>query len=290
MSYLAIPKSAEKPEHPYGKYTNSGKMTGGMPLHYFCRGCGYGAIGQAITRVFVDENIDAKKFPFVVNVGCYSQLPVILPGDCLMSLHGRGLPVATGIKLSNPELKPISIHGDGDLLSIGTNHFVHACRRNIDVVIILLNNKVYGMTGGQVAPTTPTTFKATTAPYGYEEPPMDSVKVAMACGASYVARWTTNALRQFMKSFKEALLEHKGVSFIEVVSQCVTYFGRKNKMGEPIQTFKFIKDNTVTIKQAESMSEEELVNKWVIGVHRRETRPELSDIKFDMIKKYGVKK
>lgn len=289
MSYIPIPKSPEKPEHPLGPFTNTGKLTGGLPIHLFCRGCGYGAVGQAITRVFVEENIDIKKYPFIVNVGCYSQMPLVLPGDCFMALHGRGLAVATGIKMANPELKPISIHGDGDLLAIGTNHFVHACRRNIDVVIILLNNKVFGMTGGQTAPTTPTGYRATTAPYGFEEEPIDSVELAKACGATYVARWTTANLRQFMKSFKTAL-DHKGVSLIEIVSQCITYFGRKNKMAEPIQTFRFIKDNAITIQQAKGKSPEELKNKWIIGEHVNITKPELSEIKYDLIKRHGGKK
>ncbi|NHI94385.1 MAG: 2-oxoacid:ferredoxin oxidoreductase subunit beta [Candidatus Lokiarchaeota archaeon] len=259
----------------------TGRMAG-IPLHYFCKGCGYGSIGQAMCRVFDEEKLDPLLYPFIVNVGCYSQIPGILPGYSFMALHGRGISVATGLKMSNPELKPISIHGDGDLVSIGTNHFIHGCRRNIDMVVILLNNKVYGMTGGQVAPTTPTGYFATTSPYGYEEEPIDAVKLAIASGATYVARWTTATMRDFIKSVKKAI-KHKGFSFVEIVSQCVTYFGRKNKMSDSVALFKYIRDNSVKIDKAKNMSDEDLKGKWVIGEHLETQRPTLWDKKSEII-------
>ncbi|MHA1785885.1 MAG: thiamine pyrophosphate-dependent enzyme [Candidatus Helarchaeota archaeon] len=287
MSYLSIPANAEKPEHPLTDMTMTGRMAG-IPLHYFCKGCGYGSIGQAICRVFKEENLDEELHPFIVNVGCYSQIPGILPGHSFMALHGRGIAVATGLKMANPKLKPISIHGDGDLVSIGTNHFIHGCRRNIDMVVILLNNKVYGMTGGQVAPTTPTGYYATTSPYGYEESPIDAVELAKAAGATYVARWTTATIRNFMKSLKKAI-HRKGFSFIEIVSQCVTYFGRKNKMAEPAQLFRYIRDNSVKLDKAKDMKKEELEGKWVIGEHLEIEKPTLWDRKKAIIEALGRK-
>jgi 2-oxoglutarate ferredoxin oxidoreductase subunit beta len=281
LSLPSVPK-AEKPEHPYADMTTTGRMLG-FPLHLLCRGCGYGAIAQAICRVFKDENLDIVKYPLIVGVGCYSQLPLLLPGTNYMVLHGRGPAVATGLQLANPELKPISIQGDGDAVSIGTNHLIHAARRNINMVVIMLNNKIYGMTGGQVAPTTPTGMFSTTSPYGYEGPEIDAVELVKAAGATYIARWTTAHLREFMKSFKTAL-NHKGFSFIEIHTQCVTYFGRKNKMSEPVEVFRWIRDKSIKIEKAKNMSPEELKDKFIIGDLFKIDQPTLSDKKYEIMK------
>ena len=280
MSLPPIPK-VEKPDHPYGHVTYTAKLMG-SPLHIFCRGCGYGTVAQAFCRIFVDEKLDIVKYPFIIGVGCYSQIPIVLPGTSYMVLHGRGPAVATGLKMANPDLKPISIQGDGDAVSIGTNHLIHAARKNVDMVVIMLNNKIYGMTGGQVAPTTPTGAYATTSPYGYDEPTIDAVELVKAAGATYIARWTTAHMRQFIKSVKKAL-KHKGFSFIELHSQCVTYFGRKNKMKEPVEMFRWLRDMSVPLAKAKDMSPEELKDKIVVGELVETTRPELSDTKYKMI-------
>ncbi|MHA1752579.1 MAG: thiamine pyrophosphate-dependent enzyme [Candidatus Helarchaeota archaeon] len=273
----------EKPDHPYGKNTFTGLLSG-HTFNLFCRGCGYGTIAHLFTRVWEDNGLDLN-YPNIVGVGCYSMIPLVLPGHKNMALHGRGIAVATGLKLANPDLKPIVWEGDGDALAIGTNHFVHACRRNVDMVVFLLNNKTYGMTGGQLAPTTPEHYKATTAPYGMLERPFDPVKLAIAAGATYVARWTTAHPRQLMKAMKTAILDHKGFALIDIVSQCVTYFGRKNKMAEPIEIFRWIKNNSITIKKAEGMSEEELKDKIVVGEFLNIKKPELSEKHIELIKK-----
>lgn len=278
--FPSIPK-AEKPEHEYADMTMTYRMIK-LPMHLLCRGCGYGAIAQAFCRVFKDEKLDPVKYPFLIGVGCYSQLPIILPGTSYMTLHGRGPGVATGLKLANPHLKPISIQGDGDAVSIGTNHLIHAARRNIDMVVVMLNNKIYGMTGGQAAPTTPTGMYATTSPYGYEENPIDAVELVKAAGATYVARWTTAHMRDFIKSVKTAI-KHKGFSFIEMQSQCVTYFGRKNKMADPRAIFRWIRDSAVKIEKAKNMSSEELKGKYLIGEFVKVEKPELTDTKYRMI-------
>lgn len=281
MSLYSLPTRSEKPEHPYADMTLTGRMAS-IPVHFFCRGCGYGAIAQALCRVFKDDNIDPVLYPFVVGVGCYSQIPLILPGYSYMTLHGRGPAVATGIKLADPQLKPIVISGDGDAVSIGTNHLFHTARRNVDMILVMLNNKTYGMTGGQVAPTTPTGMFSTTSPYGYEEEPVDAVELMKTARATYIARWTTAHMRDFIKSFRIAL-QHKGFSFIEIHSQCVTYFGRSNKMSEPVEVFKWIRDHSVKIEKAKDMDPEELKGKYIIGEFINIEKPEFSDIKYKLI-------
>lgn len=280
---------AEKPEHPLGKYVFSGKLTGGSPFHIFCSGCGYGIFAQAITRVFVEENLDEKKYPFVIGIGCYSGLPTVLPGHSTMVLHGRPIAVATGMKLANPELKPIVITGDGDCLAIGAGHFLHACRRNVDIVAIMLHNNVYGMTGGQSAPTLPYHYRATTAPYGFAEQPFDPVKLAISAGATFVARWTTIHVKDFIQSFKKALL-HKGFSLIDLISTCHTYFGRKNRLPEPIDVFRWIRDNSIYLSSARGLSEEELRGKFVLGEFKEERKVELSEAYRELIEIAGRKK
>jgi 2-oxoglutarate ferredoxin oxidoreductase subunit beta len=285
MTYMRPPE--EKPGAPMGRLTLSGKMLG-QPLHIFCRGCGYGSIAQNFCRLFAEENLDDTKYPFFVGVGCYSAIPTVLPGYSFMTLHGRTVATATGAKMSRPELKPICIAGDGDLLSIGTNHFIHGCRRNIDMMVTLLHNKVYGMTGGQAAPTTPTGAKATTAKWGYLEPNIDAVELARVAGATYIARWTMAQPRKYINSWKKAL-KHKGFSLVEIVSPCPTYFGRKNDFPEPIDLFNWIKNSSVTIQKATAMSAKELEEKIVIGEFVEEDRPELTEVYYQLIDKVRVK-
>lgn len=205
-----------------------------------------------------------------------------------MTLHGRTVCTATGAKLVRPEIKPICIAGDGDLLSIGTNHFIHGCRRNIDMLVILLHNKVYGMTGGQSAPTTPKGAKTSTAKWGYIEPTIDAAELARVAGATYVARWTVAHPRQYIKSWKKAL-NHKGFSLVEIVSPCPTYFGRKNDMPEPLDLFNWIKNSAVSMKKATDLSARELEDKIVVGEFVEKERPEMTDVYLDLIKRVRVK-
>jgi len=265
MSIADIKGEAGLPEHPLiaNKITYLAKQFGGFKS-FFCGGCGYGSIAQLIGNVFYEDKIDIYKYPFINGVGCYTMIPLLLPGKILMNLHGRGVAVATGIQMANPDLKPIVIAGDGDLLSIGTNHFIHAARRNLDCVCILLHNLTYGMTGGQTAPTAYLGQISSTATQGIIDEPIDAVELAKTAGATYIARCTTAQPIQFMKYFRKAL-QHKGFSLIDMVSQCITYFGRHNKLNTPVEVFNWIKANTVTIKQAEKMSKEELKNKFVTG-------------------------
>ncbi|MHA1143848.1 MAG: thiamine pyrophosphate-dependent enzyme [Candidatus Helarchaeota archaeon] len=276
MASLLTGSKEDFPESEAALRTMVGKMIG-QPKHIFCRGCGYGSIAANIGRVFIKNNVDEAKYPFFVGVGCYSAIPTALPGHSLMTLHGRGLAVATGAKLARPSIKPICISGDGDLLSIGTNHFIHACRRNIDMCVILLHNKIYGMTGGQQAPSTPKGAKATTAPYGSIDRTIDAVELAKTAGATYIARWTWAQPRKYMKSLETILFEHKGFGLLELVSSCPTYFGRKNDMAEPIDLFRWIRSNTIHLDKAKDMSAEELKDKIIVGEFVNTKVPEYNE-------------
>lgn len=264
-SLMTSDEREDFPESDQALNTMIGKMVG-FPKHIFCQGCGYGSIAANLSRIFIDEKLEDAKYPFFVGVGCYSAIPTVLPGHSLMILHGRAPAVATGAKLMRPDIKPICIQGDGDALSIGTNHLIHAARRNVDMLVILLHNKIYGMTGGQTAPTTPLEARSTTSPYGVVTNTLDAVELVKACGASYVARWTWAQPRKYMKSIVENLKEHKGFGLVEIVSSCVTYYGRKNDLATPVDLFNWIKSSSISIKDAEKMSASELEGKIVTGI------------------------
>ncbi len=289
MSLGDISGEAGIPEHPLvaNKIIYLSKMLGGVKS-LFCRGCGYGSIAQMIGHIFYEDKLDIHRYPFINGVGCYTMIPILMPGKILMNLHGRGLAVATGVKMANPDLKPIIIAGDGDLLSIGTNHFIHAARRNLDCVCLLLHNLTFGMTGGQVAPTAYKGQIASTARYGYMQESIDAIEMARVAGATYLARCTTAQPIQFMKYFRKAL-NHKGFSLIDIVSQCVTYFGRHNKMTEPVEVFNWIKENTLTIKQAEKMSPDEVKNKFVTGEFLEIQKPTLMSSYLELIERLKAK-
>ena len=282
----------EKPEHPYVIFSYAGSMFGNFATR-FCAGCGYGIIGQIFTRVFEDKKLDPHLYPTIIGIGCYSQILLLIHAKSqkILSLHGRTPALATGIKMANPNMKPIIFSGDGDCLGIGGNHFIHLCRRNLDCIVLIFNNSIYAMTGGQGAPTTLYGAESTTTPYKMFENRSDGVQLALAAGATYVARTTVAHPRTFIKYFKKAL-EHKGTSVIEVITPCVTYFGRKNLdslgaeylglKGEKMDTggkmIDWIKRNSVRINQAKFMSEEELFNKYIIGEFRYEPgKPEYSE-------------
>ncbi|MHA2130459.1 MAG: thiamine pyrophosphate-dependent enzyme [Promethearchaeota archaeon] len=269
----------------------------------FCAGCGYGIIGHIFTRVFEDEKLDPKLFPLIIGIGCYSQLLTLVhhASQKFLTLHGRAPPIATGIKMANPKLKFILFSGDGDCYGIGGNHFIHICRRNLDCVILVFNNSIYGMTGGQGAPTTLYGAASTTTPYKMFENRIDGIKLALDAGASYVARTTVAHPRTLMKYFRKGL-KHKGTSIIEVVTPCVTYFGRKNldslgaenlgikgqKMDNTGIMLDWIKRNSLRINQAKFMTEEELLNKYIIGEFRYDPdKPEYSE-EYDKIKKIAM--
>jgi 2-oxoglutarate ferredoxin oxidoreductase subunit beta len=197
-------------------------------------------------------------------IGCSSRMPGYIDACTLHTAHGRSLAFATGVKLSNPKLTVIDVMGDGDCSAIGGNHFIHACRRNIGVCAIVMNNNIYGMTGGQASPTTPEGAFASTAPYGAVDPAFDICKLAIGAGATFVAR-ATIAQPQMCEGLIKKGIEHNGFSVIEVMTHCHTQFGRKNKRGKPMDNFNYFKDGSVLKAKADTMSPEELRGKIVIG-------------------------
>jgi 2-oxoglutarate ferredoxin oxidoreductase subunit beta len=228
------------------------------------------------------ENL--SKFVFCSGIGCSSWIPSPhFIADSVHTLHGRSIPVATGIKLLRPDLNIIVFGGDGDIVGIGLSHFIHAARRNVDILVIMVNNMVYGMTGGQVAPTTPFKTKTTTTPYGSFEYPLDAAKLAVTAGACYVARWTTANPKELKESMKRAI-EMKGFRFIEAVSQCPTAFGRRIGLKDAGEMLKWFRENTIPVEQAESLNEEDLVGKIIVGDFIQRKRPTLVETVYDNIR------
>lgn len=198
--------------------------------HILCPGCGIGIVIGAIARAIKELNLDLSKIVIVSGIGCSGRASMYFKTDAFHTTHGRALPLATAIKIARPELKVIVIAGDGDLFAIGGNHFIHAARRNINLTVICINNFNYGMTGGQEGPTTPIKSLTSTSPYGSMEHPFNLVALAASAGATYVARWTVAHVNLLTKSIKRAI-QKKGLSFIDVLSPCPTYYGRYNRIG-----------------------------------------------------------
>ncbi|MEK6195470.1 MAG: 2-oxoacid:ferredoxin oxidoreductase subunit beta, partial [Deltaproteobacteria bacterium] len=198
--------------------------------HIWCPGCGHGTVLNSLLRTVSQLGMSKNEIVVVSGIGCSSRISGYVDFHTLHTLHGRALAFATGVKLSRPELNLIVPMGDGDALAIGGNHFIHAARRNIDLTAIVMNNRIYGMTGGQYSPLSGHGTMATTAPYTNIDYAFDTVELATAAGASFVARSTTYHVQQLAKILKQAIL-HEGFSVVEVLTQCPTYFGRKNRLG-----------------------------------------------------------
>lgn len=230
----------------------------------WCPGCGLGTAVAAFLRGFEAAGIEQDKTVLVNGIGCSGWTAAYLDFDVLKGTHGRAIAFATGIKLFRPELTVIVMAGDGDTLAIGGNHFIHAARRDIDINVILFNNQIFGMTGGQASPTTPTGARASTAPGGLAESPFDACKLAEAAGASYVARATAYHVQLLSRLVRDGLL-HKGFTLIDVISQCPQQYGRWNKMGTPYDMLQWQKNHAVRVERAVKMSPEELSDKIVIG-------------------------
>lgn len=221
-----------------------------MP-HIWCSGCGIGTTVNCFARALVKSSISLDKVCIVSGIGCTGRVAGYFKLDSFHTTHGRAIPFATGLKLANPKLTVVVYSGDGDLFAIGGNHFIHAARRNIDIKIICINNFIYAMTGGQVAPTTPLTAIATTSPYGCYEKSFNLPYLAESSGAVYVARWTTYHVRQIEKSMTEAL-KKKGFSFIEILSPCPTLYGRRNRLGSGLDTMKYYRENSIIKNNADT--------------------------------------
>jgi len=235
MSKVAV----DKEKHPLDAYLRMERLP-----HIWCSGCGLGLILNCFIRSLLKSGLDLDKVVVVSGIGCTGRAAGYIRLDSFHTTHGRAIPFATGLKLANPELKVIVFSGDGDLVAIGGNHLIHAARRNIDMTVVCVNNFIYGMTGGQLGPTTPLAARTTTTRRGNIEEPFNIPYLVAASGAVYVARWTTAQVRRLEKTITEALLK-KGFSLVEVISPCPTYYGRMNKQATGLDIMKYYRDNSV---------------------------------------------
>ncbi|MBN2050891.1 MAG: 2-oxoacid:ferredoxin oxidoreductase subunit beta [Spirochaetales bacterium] len=253
-----------------------------MP-HIWCPGCGHGIVLSGLLRAIDALGLEKNDIVIVSGIGCSSRLQGYVDFHTMHTLHGRALAFATGVKFGRPELKIIVPMGDGDALAIGGNHFIHAARRNIDLTAIVMNNNIYGMTGGQFSPMTDTGKKATTAPDGTIDRPFDTVSIATAAGATFIARTTTYHVHQMIQILKKAIV-HRGFSVVEILSQCPTYYGRKNNAGSAVDMMNWFKDNTYKLgtKTAEEAGEMK-----ALGIFIEKDEPEYCDRYKTIIQKVG---
>jgi 2-oxoglutarate ferredoxin oxidoreductase subunit beta len=259
--------------HPLEKYFRKDRLP-----HIWCPGCGLGIAMGAFIYALEEAEIPQEKVCVVSGIGCSGRVAGYIKTDSYHTTHGRAIPFALGLKLANPELKVVVFSGDGDIASIGGNHLIHAARRNVEMLVICVNNFNYGMTGGQSGPTTPLGAKTTTTPYGNFEHPFNLVALAAASGAVYVARWTVLHTYYLREAIKEAL-NKKGFSFIEVISPCPVGFGRPNKIGEGLDEMKYYKENSV-IKNGIDPKEAELSfrGKIVVGKFVDIEKPSFTEV------------
>ena len=233
------PKKLNRPpDHPLDDLIRADRIP-----HIWCPGCGIGTAFSSCLSAIKATGLPYNQFTMVSGIGCSGRGAGYIKLDSFHTTHGRAIPFASGIKMAKPEMKVIVFSGDGDLFAIGGNHFIHAARRNMDLSVICVNNLTYGMTGGQVAATTPNMAKSTTTPLGNPDAPFNLPLLAYASGASYVARWTILHTRDLTTAINEALMR-KGFSFIEVLSPCPINYGRRNKE-KPIDTLKLYQERTI---------------------------------------------
>jgi 2-oxoglutarate ferredoxin oxidoreductase subunit beta len=233
--------------------------------HVWCPGCGNGIVLGSLIRAIAKLGLEKDELVLASGIGCSGRMPVYVDFNTLHTTHGRALTFATGIKLAKPALTVIAVMGDGDATAIGGNHFIHAARRNLDLTAIIINNQIYGMTGGQYSPTTPYGSFASTAAWGNIEHAFPIAELAVTAGASFVARGTV-----YHAAMLDGLLARgiakKGFSVIEVMSNCHTQYGRRNQMGDPVTMLRYFKEHAVSVDRATKMSEEEMGGRFTIGV------------------------
>ncbi|MFH1532306.1 MAG: thiamine pyrophosphate-dependent enzyme [Pseudomonadota bacterium] len=225
------------PEHPIAPYLRMDRIP-----HIWCPTCGIGTVVRCYASALEEAGLDLDKTTIVSGIGCTGRVAGYMNLDAFHTTHGRAIPFATGLKMARPELNVTVFSGDGDLSGIGGNHFIHAARRNMDLLVVLVNNFIYGMTGGQNAPTTPLGARSTTMPFGNFERPFNLAHLAASCGATYVARWTSLHIRRLTNSLTEAI-GLKGFRLVEVITPCATVYARRNRLGSGFQLMKFYHDN-----------------------------------------------
>jgi 2-oxoglutarate ferredoxin oxidoreductase subunit beta len=233
--------------------------------HVWCPGCGIGILLGCLIRAIDKVGYEKDDVVLISGIGCSSRLPVYVDFNTLHTTHGRALTFATGVKLANPGLKVIVVMGDGDAMAIGGNHFIHAARRNIDLTAIIINNAVYGMTGGQTSPTTPYGMKTTTAVYKNIEHAFPIAEMAVTAGAVFVGRGTVYHARLLDQLIEKALLK-EGFGVVEVVSHCHTQYGKLNRLGSAVDMMRLQKEDAISVEKARDMEPTKLEGKIIIGV------------------------
>jgi 2-oxoglutarate/2-oxoacid ferredoxin oxidoreductase subunit beta len=230
--------------------------------HIWCPGCGHGIVLGALLRAVHALGLNKNEIVITSGIGCSSRISGYVDFHSLHTIHGRALSFATGVKLSKPDLKAIVPMGDGDSLAIGGNHFIHAARRNIDITAIVMNNKIYGMTGGQFSPLSGSGKLATTAPYSTIDREFDVVELAKSAGATFVARSTVFHATECQNILAKGI-SHKGFSVVEILTQCPTYYGRKNKKGDAVQMMESYNTSTVKIGSKKAKENPDLIQRGI---------------------------
>lgn len=233
--------------------------------HVWCPGCGNGILLGSLIRAIDRTGLKKDEIVIVSGIGCSGRISVYVDFNTLHTTHGRALTFATGVKLGNPNLNVIVIMGDGDATAIGGNHFIHAARRNLNLTAIVVNNNIYGMTGGQYSPTTPYGAFATTSPHGNIEHAFSIAELAIMAGAGMVSRGTVYHATLLDDLIEKAILK-RGFAVVEVISHCHTQYGRRNRLGDAVDMLAWQKESAVRVEKAQSMSEEEMKDKFTIGV------------------------
>ena len=233
--------------------------------HVWCPGCGIGILLGCLIRAIDKVGYQKDNVVLISGIGCSSRLPVYVDFNTLHTTHGRALTFATGVKLANLGLKVIVVMGDGDAMAIGGNHFIHAARRNIDLTAIIINNAVYGMTGGQTSPTTPYGMKTTTAMYKNIEHAFPIAEMAVTAGAVFVGRGTVYHARLLDQLIEKALVK-EGFGVVEVVSHCHTQYGKLNRLGSAVEMMRLQKEDAVSVEKAREMEPAKLEGKIITGV------------------------
>ena len=278
-------------EHPMEDWLRMDRMP-----HIWCSTCGIGTAVTCFVEAVKKTQIERDDLAIVSGIGCTGRVAGYIKQDSFHTTHGRAVPFAVGLKLANPKLNVVVFSGDGDISGIGGNHLIHTARRNINITVLCVNNFIYAMTGGQVAPTTPPTAIASTTPYGNYEHPFNLPKLVASCGATYVARWTVLHVRRLTNSIAEAL-QRPGFSFIEIICPCTTLYARRNKLGSGLDLMKFYHDNSEIVNGADPRDLDiDFQSKIKVGKFIDEDKPNyldnynefLSQKLGDKFKPYGV--
>ncbi|MCC7493055.1 MAG: 2-oxoacid:ferredoxin oxidoreductase subunit beta [Fimbriimonadaceae bacterium] len=253
----------------------------------WCPGCGDFGVLAAVSEVFAEQQVNPDEVVIVSGIGCSSRFPGFLSCYGFHSVHGRALPVATGVALANPKLKVLVVGGDGDGLSIGAGHFPHAARRNVNLTYLLLDNEIYGLTKGQISPTTTDLSlarKALSSPHGTWEQPINPVGLALSYGASYVAR-AYSAQRKELTSVISRAFRHQGFSFVQVISPCTTFYNSYKTMTPRVRPIE--EDHNIHDRNGALMLAYDRKHVWLGEFYRDPDRPTLTD-QFEHLKQLAV--